>query len=196
MIATRCFRCTLRARLNQPQRRSIHIGLLLVRLSLKHHMAHRCRTAIQEESISTVRARKGPYHAQDKCSSRRRVPLRPGADHGEFAAVPHHGLPLHELSAHDWQRFLFKYGNPEQRVSITRGEPVIGGLHGANPPFFLPALHERMFTRPEGLISSTFARPCWMMRAVSYLSSKRTRARSYRGRPRQRLTAFEKFPAS
>jgi len=62
-----------------------------------------------------------------------------------------------------------------------------------NPPFFLPHCMSWMFTRPEGFDSSTFARPCWMMRAVSYLSSKRTRARSYRGRPRQRLTAFESF---
>jgi hypothetical protein len=40
--------------------RSIHIGLLLVRAFAETlnmlSLAHRCRTAIQEESISTVRA--------------------------------------------------------------------------------------------------------------------------------------------
>ncbi len=34
---------------------------------------------------------------------------------------------------------------------MTKGEPVIGGLHGATQHYFCPHCMSWMFTRPEGL---------------------------------------------
>lgn len=42
---------------------------------------------------------------------------------------------------------------PADGFSITRGEPVIGGLHGATRHFFCPHCMSWMFTRPEGFDS-------------------------------------------
>jgi hypothetical protein len=40
---------------------------------------------------------------------------------------------------------------PTDGFSITKGEPVIGGLHGASRHYFCPHCMSWMFTRPEGL---------------------------------------------
>jgi hypothetical protein len=40
---------------------------------------------------------------------------------------------------------------PSDGFSVTRGEPVIGGLHGANRHHFCPHCMSWMFTRPEGM---------------------------------------------
>jgi uncharacterized protein YndB with AHSA1/START domain len=40
---------------------------------------------------------------------------------------------------------------PTQGFAVTRGEPVIGGLHGTTQHFFCPHCMSWMFTRPEGL---------------------------------------------
>lgn len=40
---------------------------------------------------------------------------------------------------------------PVEGFSVTQGEPVIGGLHGATRHFFCPYCMSWMFTRPEGL---------------------------------------------
>lgn len=40
---------------------------------------------------------------------------------------------------------------PSTAFSITRGEPVIGGLHGAARHYFCQHCMSWMFTRPEGL---------------------------------------------
>jgi hypothetical protein len=39
---------------------------------------------------------------------------------------------------------------PSKGFAITRGEPVIGGLHGTTRHFFCPHCMSWMFTRPEG----------------------------------------------
>jgi hypothetical protein len=39
---------------------------------------------------------------------------------------------------------------PSKGFAITKGEPVIGGLHGATRHFFCPHCMSWMFTRPEG----------------------------------------------
>jgi len=46
-----------------------------------------------------------------------------------------HGLPLHELSAHDWQRFLFKYGIRAKGFQLQE-ESQLWWLHGATRHFF------------------------------------------------------------
>ncbi len=40
---------------------------------------------------------------------------------------------------------------PAEGFSVTKGEPVIGGLHGASRHYFCPHCMSWMFTRPEGL---------------------------------------------
>jgi hypothetical protein len=40
---------------------------------------------------------------------------------------------------------------PSEAFSVTQGEPVIGGLHGASRHYFCPHCMSWMFTRPEGL---------------------------------------------
>jgi len=40
---------------------------------------------------------------------------------------------------------------PGDGFEVTRGEPVIGGLHGASRHYFCPHCMSWMFTRPEGL---------------------------------------------
>lgn len=40
---------------------------------------------------------------------------------------------------------------PSEGCAITKGEPVIGGLHGASHHYFCPHCMSWMFTRPEGL---------------------------------------------
>ncbi|MDO8379345.1 GFA family protein [Phenylobacterium sp.] len=40
---------------------------------------------------------------------------------------------------------------PSEGFTVTAGEPVIGGLHGANSHYFCPHCMSWMFTRPEGM---------------------------------------------
>jgi hypothetical protein len=40
---------------------------------------------------------------------------------------------------------------PSGGLTLTRGEPVIGGLHGATRHFFCPYCMSWLFTRPEGM---------------------------------------------
>jgi hypothetical protein len=40
---------------------------------------------------------------------------------------------------------------PAEGFSVTAGEPVIGGLHGASRHYFCPYCMSWMFTRPEGM---------------------------------------------
>lgn len=40
---------------------------------------------------------------------------------------------------------------PSQAFSVTQGEPVIGGIHGASRHYFCPHCLSWMFTRPEGI---------------------------------------------
>jgi hypothetical protein len=40
---------------------------------------------------------------------------------------------------------------PSEAFSVTAGEPVIGGLHGATRHYFCPHCMTWMFTRPEGM---------------------------------------------
>ncbi|MBA3517770.1 MAG: GFA family protein [Rhizobiales bacterium] len=40
---------------------------------------------------------------------------------------------------------------PSEGFLVTRGEPVIGGLHGASRHYFCPRCMSWMFTRPEGM---------------------------------------------
>ena len=40
---------------------------------------------------------------------------------------------------------------PSEGFAVTKGEPVIGGLHGATRHYFCPHCMSWMFTRPEGM---------------------------------------------
>jgi hypothetical protein len=47
--------------------------------------------------------------------------------------------------------FSLSVAIPSGGFSVTRGEPVIGGLHGPTHHFFCPHCMSWMFTRPEGM---------------------------------------------
>ena len=48
---------------------------------------------------------------------------------------------------------------PEQGFSVTQGEPVIGGLHGAARHYFCSYCMSWIYTRPEGLDDLISVRP-------------------------------------
>lgn len=47
--------------------------------------------------------------------------------------------------------FSLSVAVPSEGFTITKGEPVIGGLHGASRHYFCPHCMSWMFTRPEGM---------------------------------------------
>lgn len=47
--------------------------------------------------------------------------------------------------------FSLSVAIPSDGFEVTRGEPVIGGLHGATRHYFCPHCMSWMFTRPEGM---------------------------------------------
>jgi hypothetical protein len=47
--------------------------------------------------------------------------------------------------------FSLSLAIPAAGFAVTRGEPVIGGLHGASRHYFCPYCMSWMFTRPEGM---------------------------------------------
>jgi hypothetical protein len=46
--------------------------------------------------------------------------------------------------------FSLSAGFPSEGFTVTKGDPVIGGLHGATRHYFCPHCMSWMFTRPEG----------------------------------------------
>ena len=48
---------------------------------------------------------------------------------------------------------------PSRGFTVTKGEPVIGGLHGGSRHYFCPHCMSWMFTRPEGLDAFVNLRP-------------------------------------
>lgn len=48
---------------------------------------------------------------------------------------------------------------PTEGFSVTKGEPVIGGFHGATRHYFCPHCMSWMFTRPEGFDAFVNLRP-------------------------------------
>ncbi len=68
------------------------------------------------------------------------------------------GPPLISMACHctGCQRmtgsaFSLSVGFAEDGFEVTRGEPVIGGLHGATRHYFCPRCMSWMFTRPQGV---------------------------------------------
>lgn len=47
--------------------------------------------------------------------------------------------------------FSLSSGYPSEAFEVVKGEPVIGGLHGATRHYFCPYCMSWMFTRPEGM---------------------------------------------
>lgn len=80
-------------------------------------------------------------------------------------------------------------------VEVTKGEPVIGGLHGATRHFFCPHCMSWLFTRPEGLDEFVNVRVTMLDNArdftpfiETYTSEALPWART------QAVHSFEKFP--
>jgi hypothetical protein len=47
--------------------------------------------------------------------------------------------------------FSLSVAIPSEGFAVTKGEPVIGGLHGVHRHYFCPHCMSWMFTRPHGL---------------------------------------------
>lgn len=84
---------------------------------------------------------------------------------------------------------------PSAGFSVTKGEPVIGGLHGATRHFFCPHCMSWMFTRPE--VTDAFVNirptmlddPSWFLPFIeTYTSEKLPWATT------PAVHSFEKFP--
>ena len=57
---------------------------------------------------------------------------------------------------------------PSDGFEITKGEPVIGGLHGASKHYFCGYCMSWMFTRPEGLDWFVNLRPTFPDSVISW----------------------------
>lgn len=85
---------------------------------------------------------------------------------------------------------------PSGGFVVTKGEPVIGGLHGEHRHFFCPHCMSWVFTRPHGLDQFVNVRPtmfddaAWFVPFIeTYTSEKLTWAAT----PARH--SFENFPA-
>jgi len=85
---------------------------------------------------------------------------------------------------------------PSAGFSVTKGEPVIGGLHGATRHYFCPHCMSWMFTRPEGMDAFVNLRPTmlddpsWFVPFIETMTSEKL--------PWARTPAvhsFEKWPS-
>jgi hypothetical protein len=59
--------------------------------------------------------------------------------------------------------------HPSSGFTVTRGEPVIGGLHGATRHYFCPHCMSWLFTRPEGMDEFVNLRASMMDDVQSYI---------------------------
>ena len=57
---------------------------------------------------------------------------------------------------------------PSGGFEVTAGEPVIGGLHGADRHFFCPRCMSWIFTRPKGADAFVLIRPTMLDDARTY----------------------------
>jgi hypothetical protein len=84
---------------------------------------------------------------------------------------------------------------PSKGFSITKGEPVIGGLHGATCHFFCPHCMSWLFTRPDGFdfvnIRATMLDD--PSRFVPFIETYTSERLPWAKTPA--LHSFEKFPA-
>jgi hypothetical protein len=75
--------------------------------------------------------------------------------------------------------FSLSVAIPSDGFSVTGGEPVIGGMHGATRHFFCPHCMSWMFTRPEGLDFFVNVRPTmlddstWFVPFIETMTSER-----------------------
>ena len=55
---------------------------------------------------------------------------------------------------------------PSTGFSVIKGEPVIGGLHGATKHYFCPHCMSWMFTKPEGIEEFVNIRPTMLDKSI------------------------------
>lgn len=85
---------------------------------------------------------------------------------------------------------------PSAGFAVTKGEPVIGGLHGAARHYFCPHCMSWMFTRPEGMDWFVNLRPTmlddprWFSPFIETFTSEKL---PWATTPA--VHSFEKFPA-
>ncbi|WP_037386485.1 GFA family protein [Sinorhizobium americanum] len=89
--------------------------------------------------------------------SMKRLPWEGGCRCGRVR-IEVNGPPLVTMACHctGCQRmtasaYSLSVAVPSEGFAVTKGEPVIGGLHGATRHYFCPHCMSWMFTRPEGM---------------------------------------------
>jgi hypothetical protein len=85
---------------------------------------------------------------------------------------------------------------PSSAFTVTRGEPVIGALHGPTRHFFCPYCMSWLFTRPEGMDQFVNVRSSLMDDAQSYspfIETCITEKIPWASTPARH--SFEQFPA-
>jgi hypothetical protein len=111
----------------------------------------------------------------DKTQNKPKLPLDGGCRCGRVR-LRVSSAPLMTMACHctGCQRmsasaFSLSAAIPSQGFSITKGEPVIGGLHGGSRHYFCPHCMSWMFTRPEGKDAFVNLRPT-MLDDVSWFT--------------------------
>lgn len=89
---------------------------------------------------------------------------------------------------------------PSNGFAVIKGEPVIGGLHGAPRHFFCPHCMSWMFTRPQGIDTFVNLRPtmldeaCWSTPFIeTWTKEKLPWATTPAVHSFETLPAFEKY---
>ncbi len=83
------------------------------------------------------------------------------------------------LPTHDQQLFSLSAAIPVEGFSVTRGEPVIGGMHGATRHYFCSHCMSWIFTRPEGIDFFVNVRatmlddPSWFVPFIETMTSEK-----------------------
>jgi hypothetical protein len=92
--------------------------------------------------------------------------------------------------------FSLSAGFPSEGFTVTKGEPVIGGLHGETRHYFCPHCMSWMFTRPEGfdwfvnLRATMLDDPSWFTPFIETWTSEELPWATT-----QAVHSFEKVPA-
>ena len=121
-----------------------------------HRLIHRdwglreCKLLRFGGAIVSPVIRKGPYHEQDKSSQEggcRCGQVRIKVSSAPFLTLACHSTGCQRMTG---SAFTLSAAILNQGFAITKGDPVIGGLHGATRHFLCPHCMSWMFTRPDG----------------------------------------------
>jgi hypothetical protein len=122
----------------------------------------------------------------------RRVLVRRNPVPSRRSAFADDGVSLPRCQKLSASAYSLTIAVPGEGFAVTRGEPVIGGMHGPHRQLYCPRCKNWMFTHPQGMDFFVNVRAtCWITTHGSYRSSRSTPRKSCHGRRRHlRCTAL------